>query len=209
MRFPRLVFGTFILAALAATTFVLARDGHGQNTRRPQNREAPAAKSPQAEQPAANPAAAENPQTIPGQQAAKSGFTTCLGTLEAAARGMVQNSPYSAASGWDTEAADSRAFTAVLAIEQPASLGLLTVSPSKGGCDAVATQIAYFSESCIAVREARLQGWKLIWDAKTLFGYQSPDSHLIYLMPSAAGCVAIEQRVQYDAAAGNKGADKK
>jgi hypothetical protein len=209
MRFPRLAFGAFILAVLVATSFVLTQDGRGQNARRPSSRETPAARQPQAEQPpTANPATAEAPQTIPAQQAAKSGFTTCLGTLDAASRELVKNSPYSAASGWDTEAADQRSFTAVLSIEQPASVGLLTVSPSKGGCDAVTAQIAYLSESCIAVREARLQGWKLIWDAKTLFGYQSPDSHLIYLMPSGSGCVAIEERVQYVPTAASKNAGK-
>ena len=214
-RFHRIAGALLLFLGAGVIGVLLSGDGLGQNQRRPtakeapkQNAPAPAPTPPVQAQPDQTPAAPTPPETqasLPAQHAQKSGYTTCLSALDAATHEIVRDSPYAAADTWNNQAADTSSFTSVLAIERPQSAAILTVSPAKsGGCDTAAAIMGYFVDSCIAVREARLQGWKLVWETKTLLGYQAPDSHLAYLMPSGSGCTVIEMHVQYGAAASEK-----
>ena len=216
-RFHRLAVALTLFLGVGVAGVLLSQDGLGQNQRRTQTKDAPKPSPPaapvqaqpeaQPQQPpgAPNPAAPETQATLPAQNAQKAGFTTCLPTLDAAARDMVRDSPYSAATTWNNQGADGSNFNTVLSIERPPSAAILTVSPSKsGGCDTASAMVAYFVDSCIAVREARLQGWKLVWETKTLLGYQAPDTHIAYLMPSGNGCTVIETQIKYGTPAPDK-----
>ncbi|HMK69174.1 MAG TPA: hypothetical protein VK433_11535 [Stellaceae bacterium] len=214
-RFHRIAGALTLFVGAGVAGLLLSQDGLGQNQRKPTTKETPKpsapAPSPPAQVPPEQPPAAPSPPapdsqlSLPAQHAQKSGYTSCLTALDTATRDIVRDSPYAAANTWNNQAADTSSFTSVLAIDRPQSTAILTVSPTKsGGCDTAAAVFGYFVESCISVREARLQGWKLVWETKTLFGYQAPDSHLAYLMPSGSGCTVIEMHVQYGAAASEK-----
>jgi len=216
-RFHRIALALTLFLAAGIAGVLLSQNGLSQNQRRSQTRDAPNPSAPapapaasaqaqpeaQPQQPGApaNQPAPESQATLPAQNAQKAGFTTCLAALDASTREMLPESAYSAATTWNNQGADGSSFVTVLSIERPQTAAILTVSPSKsGGCDTSSAAVAYFLDSCIAVREARLQGWKLVWETKTLLGYQAPDSHIAYLMPSGNGCTVIETRVKFGAA---------
>jgi hypothetical protein len=46
-----------------------------------------------------------------------------------------------------------------------------------------------------------LKEWRLLWDGKALIAYRASDGTVALLVNAGEGCVVIEQRVQYGAAA--------
>ena len=195
MRAHRFVLSLGVATGVAALGLALSPGSLGQNAPPAPPQQPPAA----APQPQPSP---QNAPTLPAQHALQHGAPECVGQLDSATREIVKASQYAAVSTWNNKSPDKRSFSTVLAIQQPESVGFLTVAPTRdGGCDAVSEHVAFVRDSCVAFRENRLKGWRFVWDGKTVVSYGAPDGHVAYLMQAGDGCVIVEQRFASGAAA--------
>lgn len=140
--------------------------------------------------------------TVPGEQAAKSGFSTCQKTVEGIAKFIVKSNAHASLASWNTKNVDDRLFNSLLTtnFDDGISFSTLNVTPTKSGkCDSSYTTVSNFDISCSLLRETIFSEWKFAQElgGLVMLTNDSGDLKAIFL-PSANGCTTIKTEVIYE-----------
>jgi hypothetical protein len=140
--------------------------------------------------------------TVPAEQAAKSGFTSCQKTVEKLAKHIIGDSENGALSTWHNKTSNSRIFNSqiILKYSDGNSVAILNVAPTKSGkCDGSYTRTFTHEKSCAVLRETLYKDWKFYGEIGGLVTLEnSGGSVSTILLPFQTGCVTTQTEVVYE-----------
>ena len=141
-------------------------------------------------------------ETVPGDQAATSGFRTCQKTVESLAKFVTGDNKHASLATWNNKNADTRLFNSQVTINynDGNTVSVLNVAPTKSGkCDSSYTTVANFEKSCAALRETTFSDWKFSGELGGLVMLENKEGGLkTILLPSTSGCTTIKTEVVYE-----------